>query len=191
VNGPRGGTATITWQGTLASGSQSVVFDGYTSDGATFVNGTMTVANPDATAAPWTFTNDVRVTGAHTGRLLAHLTVNNNAHPLPRMSGTFRAVYDGRVAPALPPLGPCYSKLPRTTPLTVTTRRHGTSLAVTVTADIDGDRRPVQRALVRVGAVSAHTNGSGRAVLALTAGRRDRLRVTAGDTFGTRTVAVG
>jgi len=189
VHGPGGGTATLTYQGSLAGGSMSVTFDDYTTDGRTFVNGTMEVANPSEETSPWTLTDDVTVTGAHTGRLVADLAINNNASPLPQMSGTFSATYDGRTAPPLPALGPCYSRLPRPTPLTVRALRRGAAVQLRVSADMDGDIRPVLRALVRSGATTASTDAAGRATLTLPAGRRTIL-VTAGSTFLARRVSV-
>lgn len=189
VHGPAGGTATLAYAGSLAGGSMSVTFANYTTDGRAFVNGTMSVSNPNETADPWTLTNDVTVTGAHTGRLLAHLTINNNAHPLPQMSGTYSATYDGRTAPALPKLGPCYGKLPRSTALRVKASRRGHTVRVRVSAEIAGEVRPVLRAVVRSGRRSTTTNAAGRATVGVGRGRATII-VSAGDTFRARRVVV-
>jgi hypothetical protein len=191
VPGPRGGTATLTYTGNLSGGGMSVTFDHWTADGHTFVTGTMSAGNPAETTAPWTIRDDVTVSGAHTGRLRADLVINNNHHPLPRMTGSFSAVYDGHRAPPLAHLGACPAELPRATPLQATAHVHGNRVTVRVWADIDGDRRPVVRALVRGGTRRVSTNAAGRATLTLahgrgavrSVGRRHTVVVSAGDTF--------
>ena len=170
--------------GTLASGSVRVTFSRFTDDGRTFVDGTVSVANPDATSQPWVIRIDVRASGAHTGAMHADLRVNNATKPLPTKSGTWTAVYDGRSAPPLPALGPCYAQLPQPSRLAVAARRAGRRALVTVTADVAGDRRPVHRARVRVAGRTVKTGADGRAVLRLPArGRAVAVTATAGDTF--------
>jgi len=190
ARGPRAGTATIVYQGNLLTGSVSVTYHHYSADGRTFVDGTMSGGNQNAQTMPWTLHADVRVSGAHTGRLLADLVVNNNAQPLPQKTGTLTATYDGRAAPPLPALGPCYSRLPAPSPLHVAVHRAGSRVSVSVTADIAGDRRPVEGAVVRLGRDVVRTDRRGRAVLALP-GHRVTLVVTAGSTFRRSRVTLG
>ena len=184
ARGDAGGTATVVSTGTLASGSVRVTFSRFTDDGRTFVDGTVSVANPDATSQPWVIRIDVRASGAHTGAMHADLRVNNATKPLPTKSGTWTAVYDGRSAPPLPALGPCYAQLPQPSRLAVAARRAGRRALVTVTADVAGDRRPVHRARVRIAGRTVKTGADGRAVLRLPArGRAVAVTATAGDTF--------
>jgi hypothetical protein len=179
--GRAGGTVTLSLSGDLSTTRSTAVYAGYTDDGRTFVDGTMTITG----ASPWHIAAAIRVSGAHTGTLDADLTVDNStsaAHPLPTKTGSFTATYDGRTAPALPALGSCYDALPRRTPLRASATRTagGRRVRVTVTADIAGDRRPVRNATVRIGTRHARTDARGRATLT-TPGRA--IRVSAGDTF--------
>jgi hypothetical protein len=183
VNGAKGGTATIEYRGSIAAGSITTTYKDYTDDGKTFVNGTLSGSTEDATAKPWMLKADVTVSGEHTGRLQVNLAVDNAHKPLPAKSGTFSAVYDGGRAPALPKLGPCYSKLPAKTPLDVAAKRSGSRVQVVVSAEIEGDERPVAGAEVKSGGKTVRTDARGRATVA-----PGKIAVTAGDTFKKRTV---
>ena len=183
VRGNAGGSATITYTGSLISGSIAVTFDRFTDDGKTFVDGTMSAGNPSATTMPWKLAADVTVSGEHTGSLKVDLSVDNNAKPLPAKSGTFTAVYDGRAAPPLPEVGPCYGKLPTRSKLRLALERIRSGVRATVTANVYGDVRPVRNATVRAGGISARTNKRGRARLALSGTGKRRVSATAGDTF--------
>jgi hypothetical protein len=152
-------------------------------DGRTFVDGTLSGSSEDATAKPWQLKADVKVTGEHTGTLEVNLSVDNAHKPLPAKSGTFVAIYDGKRAPALPKLGPCYSKLPKATPLAVAARRSGSRVKLTVTADIEGDNQPLAGAEVKAGGRTTKTDSHGRATVAA-----GKIVVAAGDTFRSKTL---
>jgi hypothetical protein len=181
VSGDRGGHATITYSGSLGhNAATKVVYEGFTDDGETFVDGTIDISSLDQR---WKLSGYVTVSGAHTGRLEMDLTLDNAAK-LPVKQGTISAVYDGKVAPPLPDLGPCYDKLPRASPLSLKVTRKGRRIQAIVTADVYGDVRPVAGAVVRAGSSSARTDGNGVATITLM--KRDgnvEITATAGDTF--------
>jgi hypothetical protein len=202
VNGHGGGTADISYSGNLASGDWSATFNHYSRDGKTFVDGTYRVTSTN-TGSYWTIDADITVTGQHTGSLQANLVVNNGASPLPVKSGTFHAVYDGKTAPPLPKLGPCYKELPRKTKLEVTARSYkngsGNFIVAHVSANTgDGgpypptaDRRPVQDAMVKVRQLSGRTDAAGRAIIRVPESAAGYpVRAFAGDTFAPGQAAV-
>jgi hypothetical protein len=182
VRGDSGGTATIRYSGSLGqNAATSILFDRFTDDGHSFVDGPMDISS---VTGRWTLTADVVVSGEHRGHLEMDLKFDNSAKPVPLKEGTLRAVYDGKVAPPIPELGPCYDKLPKPSPLRLDASRKGNQLRATVTADVYGDVRPVSGATVRVGEVSARTNAVGVATIDL-GDRGGVFTVTAeaGDTF--------
>lgn len=191
VKGHGGGTADIAYRGNLAQGTWTATFHHYSRDGKTYVDGTYAVTGLNVGASYWTIKAGIKLTGRHTGSLDADLVINNGASPLPAKSGTFTAVRDGKQAPPLPELGPCYDDLPAKSDLTLKARPWGHGLvAVRVTADIHGDRRPVQSAVVSSGRRSVRTGASGRALLLLRGHGPTRLTATAGDTFEPDTTTV-
>lgn len=186
VKGRRGGTATVEYKGTLGGGaaSTSVRFDRFTDDGLTFISGTMSGAagvKGEGERRAWRLLADVEVTGRHTGRLDMDLTIDNGAKPLPQMTGRLTATYDGKAAPPLPELGPCYDRQPVAAPLRLRLAPAGKAYVATVTAEVSGDVRPVMGALVRIGSTTVRTDAAGRAKLP--AGARGEARASAGDTF--------
>jgi hypothetical protein len=185
VKGSGGGTATLAFTGNLIGGASSTTFNHYSDDGTSFVDGSYAVSDPDAATFPWHITANITISGAHSGSLQADLTIDNTK-AVPTKSGTFTAVYDGHTAPALPALGPCYQSLPRPSRLHLAiVRRSRTTFAVTVSADVYGDSRPVQNALVTFAGLSARTDAHGRAIIRVHArGKRARTVIaSAGDTF--------
>jgi hypothetical protein len=124
----------------------------------------------------------IQVSGEHTGSLDIDMTFDNTTHPVPTHTGAYTATYDGQVAPTLPDVGPCYSKLPRANPLMLEVEHSGHSDIVTVSAEIEGDHRPVQGAEVSNGHQSVTTDANGRAVLRAPSKGED-LVATAGYTF--------
>jgi hypothetical protein len=194
VRGRAGGRATITYKGELGSGaSTSVVFDRFTDDGATFVDGSMSGASSahgEGERRPWVLLADVAVTGRHNGTLKMNLNIDNSARPLPAMSGTANATYDGKAAPPLPQLGPCYDVQPTASPLRLELKRAGNTVRATVTADVIGDIRPVMNATLRYGAAVVRTDARGQATLVVARGRKGQLTASAGDTFVPATVEV-
>jgi hypothetical protein len=183
VNGHGGGTADIAYSGNLATGSWSARFNHYSSDGKSFVDGTYAVT-PASSGGPWTIKADIHVSGAHTGTLSADLVVDNGASPLPAKSGTFNAVYDGKTAPQLPELGPCYDRLPGKSRLVLKASAAGNRrIAVTIKANVHGDERPVSGPVVKVSGRRAKTNARGHAVLRVEGHGRRTVKAVAGDTF--------
>jgi hypothetical protein len=188
VRGRAGGQATLKLTGKLGGGgaATSVVFDRFTDDGETFVSGAMSQASDVAGEGErrgWTLKSDLAVTGHHTGRMLMDLKIDNAARPLPVLSGTLSAVYDGRTAPPLPPLGACYDKQPKPTPLRLDWARAGGAVRAKVTADIAGDVRPVMNATLRVGTRVVKTNARGEAEFVAPKDSDTEVVATAGDTF--------
>jgi hypothetical protein len=186
VNGHGGGTADIAYSGDLAAGSWSARFNHYSADGRSFVDGTYAVTSTNS-GSYWTIKADIIVSGKHSGSLHADLVVDNGASPLPAKSGIFNAVYDGKTAPPLPQLGPCYKRLPRKSRLILKARARGgpgdRRIAVSVRANVYGDKRPVRGALVRAGGHRARTNARGHAVLPVDGQGRRSVTAVAGDTF--------
>ncbi len=187
VRGRGGGRATITYRGTLGGGAAtSVLYEKFTDDGATFVNGAMSGSSGVQGVGEkrvWTLWADVSISGRHTGKLLMGLTIDNAAKPLPAMTGRMSAVYDGKTAPPLPALGPCYSAQPRPMPLHLELKRIGSEIRATVTADIYGDIRPVMNATLRWGRGTVKTNAIGQATLSAEMHTPGEIVASAGDTF--------
>jgi hypothetical protein len=107
-------------------------------------------------------------------------------------TGTVESGLDGARRSGLPAAGACPASMPHPSPLVVHARvRRGAFLVVRVGASVAGagmnelarDTRPVQNATVAVGGKRVTTGRDGIATTTLRAGRRYRLRVSAGDTF--------
>jgi hypothetical protein len=180
IPGPKGGSAVLSLSGNLQTTATTATYRHYSEDGKTFVDGTMTITG----SAPWHVVAAIKVTGAHTGSLDADMTIDNSitaAHPVPTKTGRYVAVYDGKTAPPLPTVGPCYSRLPKPNALRLTLARAGGTVRATVRANIAGDARPVQGAVVRLAGRTATTDRHGRATLRTTAG--GTATATAGPTF--------
>jgi hypothetical protein len=185
VRGKAGGRATITLTGKLGGGGAmtKVVFDRFTDDGVTFVSGTMSQAaerKGEGERRGWSLLSDVKVTGRYTGALTMDLYVDNAARPLPKMTGTLSASYDGKAAAPLPALGACYAAQPKASPLRLDLKSRAGGLLATVSADVYGDVRPVMNATVRSGAATVRTDSRGQAVLP---GAKGEVTASAGDTF--------
>jgi hypothetical protein len=204
LHGLKSGTAIVTYSGTLANGTFSVVYDHYSDDGASFLSGTESLTTPGFGTIPATSTTDLKLTGKHTGSMTGDFTIGR-ADGIPSASGGVDATYDGyRLAGDIPALGACPTKLPRRQPLKVAAHAaRGGVLHVTVTADSApsfhardgfGDLRPVAGAVVRAAGRGATTDAHGHATLRLggASARAARVRATAGDTFTatSRTVRV-
>lgn len=189
VSGNHGGTATVSYSGALGHDAATrVVYERFTDDGRSFVDGVMEISSLDQR---WKLSGDVTVSGEHAGRLQMDLALDNAAR-IPTMQGTINAVYDGKAAPPLPVLGPCYDKLPKPSPLSLNVTRNGRRVRAVVTADVYGDVRPVAGAVVQAGAVISRTDEHGAVTFMLP--RTDDsvdVTATAGDTFlaVTRTLA--
>jgi hypothetical protein len=183
LRGRGGGAVTLRFSGNLGQGSWSAAFQAYSPDGRTFLNGSESTAG--SATGTLRVTAAITVSGANTGRLSADLVIANGQTP-PQLSGYYRASYDERTAPPIARAGPCYSRLPRNSPLIVGARVRGAQLVVTVSADVYGDQRPVSGAVVTVGQAQARTNRNGTAGFRRPAAGRTRIVATAGDTFTPR-----
>ena len=180
VPGNSGGTATIKYGGSLGHNAATMVdFRRFTDDGRTFVDGRIEMSSLNKV---WKLLGDVVVSGEHTGSLNMDLKLDNAAE-LPVKQGTISATYDGKAAPPLPELAPCYDKLPRPSPLRLSVTRKGNRVQAVVTADVYGDLRPVAGASVQVGALRAQTDRHGAASLELSGPGDRTVTATAGDTF--------
>lgn len=183
VNGHGGGTADISYSGNLSAGIWTMTFNHYSKDGKTFLDGSYRVESKNR-GSYWSIDADIKVSGKHTGSIKSDLVLNNGNTPLPAKSGAYTAVYDGKKSPPLPELGACYGDLPQKDALNVKAKsKPGGRVVVKVRSSIAGDRRPVQRATVKVGGKSVRTNASGKAVLELNGSGRRTVAVSAGDTF--------
>ena len=164
LRGSPGGTVKLVYKGSLAEGSWSMSYNRYTEDGRTFLTGTQTAGR--TMAGVWTIEGTIKVTGMHRGSLDENLTIGPaGADGLPTMTGGVRAIYDGKRAPSLPKLGACPTKLPKKSVISVKAHRSGSTVAVSVSATISGDHRPLAGAIVKIGSVKATTNARGLATL--------------------------
>jgi hypothetical protein len=180
VKGDSGGSAVRTFRGNIAVGGASVTFNRFADDGVTFVDGTMSGGSEDGKIT--TIKVDVHVSGANTGAMKADLMVKTTDQP-PSFSGSWSAMYNGKDALPLPPLGACYDTLPKPSKLMVEVKRTGKNESVTVTTNVYGDVRPVQNATVGTEGKTLKTNGDGQVFLPLTAKGKHKVIMTAGDTF--------
>jgi hypothetical protein len=188
VRGARGGSAVITYSGNLGGGNAAtkVVFDKFTDDGITFVTGTMSGAaggTGEGEHRGWLLLADITLSGRHTGSMEMNLRIDNAKQPLPEMTGTLRAVRDGKVAPPLPTMGPCYATQPKASPLNLDLQRYKGRVRANVTANVYGDVRPVRNASVTVGSVVVRTDAIGRAWLPYGSIKGRDVTARAGDTF--------
>lgn len=193
VRGRAGGHATIQYRGHLGQASSTAVrFERFTDDGRTFVDGTISGASQNdgvGEKRKWRLLANIRVTGLHTGLLRMDLTLDNSTRPLPSKAGSVEAVYDGRRAPPLPALAPCYKQQPQPTPLKLQVVRRRDRWLATVTADVQGDNRPVSNAVVRIGSQSVKTDEHGVALLSRHPDAR-QIDAVAGNTFRPVTLAL-
>jgi hypothetical protein len=200
LNGLASGTVHLHYAnpfGIAAGGDFSATYVNYSDDGESFINGTQTVHR----AATIEITDDLTLSGAHTGSL--HGTVSFNL-AVKGYSGSLTATYDGTSQS-----GPhaqadlcnnIRAALPRRDSLDATVEPFvGKKVIVTVTSarsaaglDEQGtDRRPVRGATVQYGGDTATTNRRGVAVVNPKGkpGTADStIRVSAGDTFRPTTV---
>ncbi|WP_280760275.1 hypothetical protein [Prescottella agglutinans] len=195
VKGPRGGQATITIDGTLFGGNFDVRYDKYSDDGRYFLSGTQTASG--TTGLNTRMTDDLVATdraGKQVGERKADLTVTAKT-PVPPMgenlsdlTGTVTTSWLGETMSGLPPVAPCPDNLPKPNQLQIDKSDHPrgkneTVVKATITADIGGDRRPVQGARVTIGDKSATTDAMGRVELTVNTAADTTLTAEAGDTF--------
>jgi hypothetical protein len=198
VNGNSSGTADITIGGNIAGGTFSVVYHNYSDDGRYFLNGTQAV-NGSVTATV-TISDDLTATdaaGRQAGGLQANLQYSQivpappAGEPGVTMSGSVSSSWLGQHASGLPAVGACPGTMPQPSQLALTASARtapGQSVITSqVTADIHGDKRPVQGATVRIGSSSATTGPDGTATITIPASSPDpgqqTVTATAGNTF--------
>lgn len=190
LSGPGGGKVTVTYgglpgEGALA-GQWSETYANYSEDGASFVNGTVTIKG---TAVNGTYSSHLTMTGAHVGSDDAELVLNAKG-----AVGQATSTYDGNTVSGPTPEelkgGNCPNMLPKVPALQVTPTSLGNdTYSVKVTVSIAGvganeaavDTRPVNHATLVLGGVTTYTNNEGIATVFLN-GSHD-LTVTAGDTL--------
>jgi hypothetical protein len=101
------------------------------------------------------------------------------------MTGTIRSPtgsHASRTPRSTAEVGPCYEDLPRANLLLLDVEHSGGNAIVTVSAEIEGDHRPVQGAEVSNGRQSVITDANGRALLRAPSKGED-IVATAGYTF--------
>jgi hypothetical protein len=198
LNGPGGGTVTVTYggapgPGAFLGGEWTETYANYSDDGRSFVTGTVKVDG----LQEGTYSAHLKMTGQHTGSQDAELAMKRLS-----VSGHATSTLDGKTvsgpAPDMVNGGSCPSLLPKKPALRATAKRTGTgTYRVTVTASIAGmgpnesqtDTRPVAGATIAGGTARATTNAKGVAVVHVAAGRT-RLAVTAGNTLKAGSVAL-
>lgn len=173
VPGENRGSATVTYSGILGvlSGDVTVKYDNFSDDGKTFVDGEMSSHMGISSQGDHsTIKINVKLNGEHTGSMVADMTDG---------TGSWETIYDGVKAPALPTVGPCYDALPGKAPLTITRSEVNGQIKIIVTASVNGDKRPVQNAVIRYDGKSIKTDVQGIAFIP----SGSQFTVNAGDTF--------
>jgi hypothetical protein len=179
LKGSHGGTVKLVYKGSLAEGTWAMTYNKYTEDGHTFLTGAQSAGR--TMSGIWTIKGTIRVTGRHTGSLAEDLTIGpGGAGGLPTMTGSVKATYDGKRAPARPRLGACPSQLPKRSPIAVKAHHSGSTVSVSVSATISGDHRPIAGATIHLGSAKATTNTHGLATLH---GSAKSVTIDAGSTF--------
>jgi hypothetical protein len=190
LRGPRGGTVTVSYggdpgPGVFFGGEWSETYKDYSDNGTDFVNGTVKITGLTA----GTYSAHLTMTGRHTGRQDAELTFKHLS-----VSGHSTSTLDGHsISGPTPDLvngGTCPSMLPTKPALRVTRTRRGDGVyKLKVTASIAGmganeaavDTEPVNRATIKLGNRTVHTNEHG--VAFVNVHRNRKLTITVGDTL--------
>jgi hypothetical protein len=191
LNGPGGGTVTLTYAGApgpgaFLGGSWTETYNTYSDDGQSFVTGTVTTTG----LTEGTYSAHLAMTGRHTGSQDAELTMKRLS-----VAGHATSTLDGQTVtgpkPDMLDGGACPSLLPKKPALRVTAKQVGAgAYRVAVTASIAGmgatesvvDTRPVAHATIKGGIARATTNARGVAVVHVPSDSK-RLSVTAGNTL--------
>lgn len=205
VKGQAAGTADLSYAGSLTAGTDSVTYHHYSDDGHTFVDGTKTITNKDATA-DLTITADLTLTGTDTGSQSGTVTFTGQT-----AAGSITSTLNGATltGPGTTGTG-CPDDLPGLAPLKVTATATSASASAssgssTVTAHVtssikgagtneqDTDTRPVTHATVTVvdSGQTATTDANGNATLTVPkASGQLHLQATAGNTMTPDTTTV-
>jgi len=189
IKGPGGGTATFNFSGSLLSGTWSVTYNGYSSDGKTFLTGTESVTTPLVSLSA-TWKADLVQRGAHKGYLRGELTIEGGK----TFTGTVESEVDGVRKSGVPTQEDCpglYKPSMRARVVKRTALPGGRlGLRVLVDTKVPGDakRRPIAGVRVSLGGKNGRTDNRGTALLTIQprAGKRYPLRARSA---GFRTVA--
>jgi hypothetical protein len=197
LHGPGGGTVTVSYggvpgPGVLLGGQWSESYRHYSDNGSDFVNGTVTITGLTA----GTYSAHLTMTGRHTGSQDTELTFEHLS-----VSGDSTSTLDGHsISGPKPDMvngGSCPRLLPKKPALRVTATRRGDGVyRLKVTASIADmganeaavDTEPVNRATIKLGTRTTHTNAHGIAVVKVHGNRK--VTVTAGDTLKPTSVSL-
>jgi hypothetical protein len=160
--GRAAGTATLDFSGSFVTGAWSVVYDGYSDDGLSFVSGTEAVEAANA-LLDVTWSADLAVSGASTGLLRGSLNVTGPG----RFTGSIESEVDGVRFEQVPVQADCPGLRPP--PLAVESALRaprpggGWWVLARVTARVPEDprARPVRHATVESGGATALTDHYG------------------------------
>jgi hypothetical protein len=198
LNGPGGGTVTLTYAGdpgpgVFLGGHWTETYNNYSDDGRSFVSGTATVTG----LTSGTYSAHLTMRGAHTGSQDTELTLARLS-----VSGHSTSTLDGTTITGPKPDmlngGACPTMLPKEPAIHVAVRRAaGGAFRLTATASVAGvgptesttDTEPVAGATVTIGGRSFTTNHHGIATVRPPSGRR-RVTVVAGTTLRAATVVL-
>jgi len=166
VAGLHSGTATIDYSGNFAVGYASVVYDDFSDDGLSFVNGVEIVDTPlNLSNSNWIA--DLTVSGASNGYLAGELNVSGAGN----FSGWVESEVDGVFFDHVPTQADCPGVFQAPLVIeSVTTRalpggEREVFVQVTAALPEDPQHRPVQLATVSIGATTATTDARGFARL--------------------------
>ena len=171
--GKHGGSVNVTMIGSLSQASKfSVTYDRYSGDGHSFLDGVSTVEG--SIQLPMNITSDVRVTDQR-GNAIGYKDISINITsitpapeawlPQTQMEAETVVSWGGTTRNTLARVGTCFNTLPQESPLFLAITRSSTGIKAVVTADIYGDVRPVQGAVVTIGHQTATTGSDGGAFL--------------------------
>lgn len=162
LKGKQSGTALLSYIGSYASGRFSVVYNNYSDDGVSFLNGSETIL---VVLAPLTATwnASLRSTGATKGYLRGLVVVGPDNGYL----GNVESEVNGVKLSGIPTQKNCPA---RTQPPLSISFPGGGQVLVTATIPEDSQLRPVRGATVSMGPISVTTNDAGVATLPLVPG---------------------
>jgi hypothetical protein len=207
LNGPGGGTATVTYGGIpgAINGTYSETYSNYSEDGATFLNGTKTIHVVRGALTRRSEVAHLTMTGAHTGSINKDLTITSGGPDGPTSDGTSTVTYDGTTLTGPPSWlntkGSCPERLPKLPQLNATATSLGNDrYQIRVTASQGGmgsneavlDSRPVTKALVETRGADATTGDDGIAVIKARGNPHQStpVKITAGETLAPTSLSI-
>lgn len=208
LDGPGGGTVTVTYSpsgiGGPLQGKWTQVYENYSEDGESFINGAMSVDHRKPFFGELQYVADLTMTGKNTGYLNLDVTVSNPGDDTRVSVGSSVVNYNGTTVTGLPiwmddDSGYCPEQQTPTLPqLDAQLKSLGDDeYEVKVTASIGRmgqdqtavSTSPVRHALISGSGVEVYTDGYGVARFKAAAGTQ--LDVTAGDTLAPTKVSIG